>query len=181
MSGMDPRELLLIETYVSGGNMRDNDVGYEGAAGALVLSEDMESVLRIGPEKRRVCIPVTELHERGANEAVDQLLWTAAFLRESIPVAAAGGLLDELHKQVPFEVQKLYAKPGTPAWDRAVSEANGLPVIEALGNWGSWALGGSVVLGLPYQENLGVSLQPGGGLQGLCIFPRFVAAAWVVG
>lgn len=175
----DLRELLLIDSYV-GGHIRDNDQGLPESQGAYVLSEDMETYLHL-TFARRIVIPVMELHKQGACEALDEILWAVPGHRESIPGVSPGGLLDGLNKQLPVPVQKLYAKPGTPAWDRAMAEKGDLPLIEAIGQWGDWSLGGSVVLGLPHQENLGVSLQPGGGAQGLCIWSRFVAAARVVG
>ena len=179
---MDLRQLLLIETYYNG-HLRDNDEGFPGAQGAYVMSEDGETILHV--QTKRVVIPATEMHDRGASEAVDQLLWTAARNRiGGTPAILPGGLLETLRGQLSegSGLQKLYAKPGTPAWDRAMAEHGDLPVIEALGNWGDWPRADSVVLGLPHPEDLGVSLQlPGpGGLQGLCVFPRFVAAVWVV-
>jgi len=176
---IDLRELLLVETWGAYSQMRDNDEGFPGAQGAYVISEDGETVLHI--KSRRVVIPATEMHDRGASEAVDQLLWTAAYTQDAIPGVSPGGLLDGLNKQVSSPVQKLYAKPGTPAWARAEAERGDLPLIEALGKWPSgWLLGPNVVLGLPHPEDLGVSLQTSGGVQGLCVFPRFVAAAWCV-
>lgn len=181
MSGMDLRELLLIETYVSGGNIRDNDVGYEGAQGALVISNDGNAILSV-TKPRYVIIPVFEKSDSEASALVDALLWAAAYNKDSVAGCAPGQLVESLRGQLENgELVKLYAKPGTPAWNRAMAEKGDLPLIEALGQWGEWTMGPNVVLGLPHQENLGVSLQPGGGLQGLCIFPRFVAAAWVVG
>jgi len=178
---MDLRSLLLIDSYY-GGHLRDNDSGFPGSQGALVVDSGGLSILRIGASGRRLVIPVFDGSAVQGSEFVDRLLWAAASLREGGVVGAAprclvaslGGQLGD------FGLAKLYAKPGTLAWERALAEAGGLPLVAALGFWADgWALGGRVVLGLPHPEFLGVSLQGDAGVQGLAVFPRFVAAAYV--
>jgi hypothetical protein len=179
---MDYRQLLQVDRDYNGG-VRDNDEGFEGSQGAYLINEEGSCILCI-TKPRRVIMPRFEADAQKSSGFVDRLLWSAASLRAGgVPGAAPGCLVASLRGQLgDVDLVKLYAKPGTVAWERVVSEAGGLPLVEALGLWDeSWALGGSVVLGLPHPEFLGVSWQPDLGGEGMLVFPRFVAAAWVSG
>lgn len=173
----DLRDLLLIDKGY-GCQVRDNDALFEGsersAQGALVIGTEGSIVIHVGPLQPRVVIPEFECSVRGASMWVDRMLWVVVKGRESLPLVPPGKLVSSLQAQLPDDkVHKLYAKPGTLAWDRAQAECEGMPVIEALSGLDD------VVLGLPLPETLGVSLQASVGCQGLAIFPRFVAAVKV--
>jgi hypothetical protein len=178
----DLRDLLLIDKGY-GNRVRDNDALFEGsernAQGALVIGTEGSIVIHVGPLQPRVVIPEFDCSVQGASMWIDRMLWISVKSRENMPVVPPGKLVSFLQAQLIGAstagevVHKLYAKPGTLAWDRAQAECEGLPVIEALSGLDD------VVLGLPPPEALGVSLQASAGSQGLAIFPRLVAAVKV--
>lgn len=177
-------EDLLFVDKCSLVGMYDNDSGFDGSRGAFVVSLDGASVLRVGVEHRFLRPSLFNCYSGRALCLAHAMLWTAVHLRGDLPVVSAGGLLSELNGQVPNEVVRFCALPGSVAWDYLNASAIDLPVIappssrfwpEGIGP-GPW---GDVIIWLPSPEKLGVCVNPSDGVFGLFLFSRMVSAVRV--
>jgi hypothetical protein len=158
----------------------DNDIDTPGAPegqGCLVINEEGSCILQI--KSRRVYVPRFEAKsEANLDKCIDSLIWCS--LRDrAVPGVNPDNTIPKLRQQLPG-LTRLYAKPGTPAWDRAVAVGGSLELVEGLGGWGDNVLGPNILIGLPEPLALGVNSKWSEDVQGLLIFPRMIAAIWAV-